>query len=168
MARNRNISEQTGLAELFEICTTKKVAWGEEDLGDIFRHQLDAPLLRELELSGSALRSLDLDKAASKGTPIRTFDDLLHSSCPPLGLLRHVKDFAKDAQHRLSDALPAPVTDALYVLTLAVALTRRGDRISAMDDSDLRRGFEWVSGQSWIEASLRQIAEEAIALLGKR
>jgi hypothetical protein len=168
MARSRNIAEQSGLAQLFEICTTKKVGWSDEDYGDIFRHLLDAPILRELELGGGVLQSLDLGNVAPEGRPIQTFDELLRNPYPPLELLRCVKDFAKGAQHRTTGALPAPIAEALYVLTVAVALTRRGIKISALNDSDLRQGFEWASQQSWIGVTFRQLADEAIVSLETR
>jgi hypothetical protein len=167
MARIRNRAESSGLAELFEICVTKAIQWGADDLADVFHHQLGTPLLEKLRPTIEQLQALEsgADADALNRKRITTLGDLLSDSRPPLDLLRLVKDDAKEAESRSGDAPPLMVARAVYILTLAVALVRLGERISAMTDSDLLEGFTWIAKQFWIDAAFHQLAGEAILLL---
>jgi hypothetical protein len=152
-----------GLARLLAIGSGEFFGWGELELEEILRHQLRAPLLADLRPDASQIRKLGLEIAGSDPEPPETFGDLLDHPGPSVALLSLAKDYAKTADKRLDDPLPPPVAQALYVLLIAAAFVRLGERISTMDDAALRVSLSWAADQQWIEDSHRQLANDALA-----
>ena len=95
-----------------------------------------------------------------------TFGSLLSDPMPPPDLLVQVKDFAKINREHSDSAFPREIATMLYYASIAVALVRRGERITSLDDSGLRAGLAWASDQSWADQATRRIAEQASKLLG--
>ena len=56
--------------------------------------------------------------------PLRTFRELFHHPRPPVELLRLTKDFAKGRAGRSDAAVPKPIAEVLYTLSIVVAITR--------------------------------------------
>jgi hypothetical protein len=136
----------------------------------ILSGQLAAPLLFDTSRLPEATRLDLLHRSQTGASPLRTFGDLLRHPQPPIELLCLVKDYAKglsDAPPEATHAVPAEIATCLYFATLAAALVRCGQRISALDDRALCRGFEWASFQSWISADLRTLLREAARMLGR-
>src|SRR4051795_11531353 len=101
--------------------------WPSADLGEILRHQLDAPLSSVLPGQPDAVR----------------VGELLNDPTPQVELLRDLKTFAKSADTRPDGPLPREVATALYYAAILAALVRGGDRITELDDAALRVGTEW-------------------------
>ena len=95
-----------------------------------------------------------------------TFGSLLADPMPPTDLLVQVKDFAKINREHSDSAFPREIATMLYYASIAVALVRRGERITSLDNSGLRQGLAWASDQSWADQATRKIAEQASELLG--
>ena len=151
------------LEHLLAIGTGDFVDWGDRELADILQHQLQAPLLADLRPHASQIQSLGLENRGPDAMPLDTFGDLLSHPCPTLDLLRLAKDFAKGADSRINDPLPAAIAQALYLLVIAAALLAHGERITSMDDAALREGLAWVASQKWVDRSQRRIAANALA-----
>jgi len=135
--------------------------WRPQELGAVFRHQMAAPVSVDLaglgpEVSGK-LRTL----ADASGLLLKNFQDLFQHPDPPVELLELVKQFAKANRGQPESALPTEVATALYYLSIAAALVRLGQRITALSDEDLRRGFLIVIGQEWLDAVSRELLEAA-------
>jgi hypothetical protein len=161
-----NDNQDSRLSRLFEIGFGNAVGWGEGELANILDHQLRAPILADLQPNATLLQSLGLGKVRRGDAALETFGDLLKHPRPPLLLLQLAKEFAKTADNQLFDPLPPPVAEALYLLIIAAALVRNGQRITTMDDEEFLTGLEWLANQQWIAAPWRELAADAQAALG--
>jgi hypothetical protein len=150
------------LAGLFEIGSGKPAGWADDELSDIFSHQLRAPLLTDLKPPAAQLESLGLANLSPDGPPLTTFGDLLAHPSPTLPLLQLAKDFAKTADNRLEGPLPSPVAVALYYAIIAAALVTHGVKITEIDNAALQNGLEWLQKQHWITSGTRQLAGRAL------
>ena len=137
--------------------------WGEQELGDILRHQLRAPLLFDLGKLTPA-GEVELRQFAHAGGRIESFGDLLHHRAPPVELLVLVKEFAKSGRTG-HGSLPREIATLLYYASIAAALVRQGRRITRMEDAGLREGLRWAVGQPWVDEPTRQVLREAIEKL---
>jgi hypothetical protein len=140
-----------GLAALLNSGSVNARLWRPQELEAIFRHQLTAPVL--VDLGG-----LDVGTAAklkeltdSQGLLLKSFSELFHHPTPPVELLVLAKEFAKANMNHPESALPHEIATAIYYLSIAAAWVRLGERISKLQDADLRRGFSWVCVQDWID-----------------
>lgn len=125
--------------------------WQPEELGAIFRHQLQTSLAVDLGVTG----------------PPNTFGELLQDPRPPLELLIRTKDFGK--QHRNDPASPLPhdIATVLYFAGIVAALTRCDQRITQLDDDSLRAGIEWVMALPWLDEPTRALFNEGRNRAGK-
>jgi hypothetical protein len=165
MQQDEKYNPPSRLVRLFEICADKAVAWSESDLKDIFQHQLSMSLMEELQPAACEFHTLNLATIAPDQQMPHTFSELFAIAHPPIALLRLAKDYAKQADAQADDSLPPEVASALYTLSIAAALVRLNERITAMNDDDLRRGFDWVFNRWWIDAPSRDLAKQALAKL---
>jgi hypothetical protein len=151
-------TEPARLAEMMTLDATPPRLWSPDELGVILRHQLSVPLELDLgEPSGDAATGAD-----SRPMPSCTFADLLHHPEPPLAMLRRAKRFAKACKSDPNGPLPDEVATVLYYATIAVALLRCRQCITAMDDVALRAGFGWALLQVWVDDRTKSIFEEAL------
>src|SRR5947209_628529 len=102
-------SESGRLSRLMNLEETTPEQWEPEDMAEMARHQLSAPLefdLSTVPASGTRpkLRG-EILKKAGKGR-IETFEDLLFSPDPPLELLALSKKFFKDRVRACGRATP--------------------------------------------------------------
>jgi hypothetical protein len=129
------------------------------DLAVILRHQLAAPLAEELAspVCGAASREEPLNLDGS----IKTFADLLHAADPPLDLLRRTKELAKSCRAN-PEMLPPEVATLFYYAAILVARQRHGQRITQLDDNNLRSGVEWSLQQPWVDQRTKSLFQEGI------
>jgi len=141
--------------------------WQAEELGAMLKHQLAAPL--EFDFSFlEAERPPSLDALAkTQGPPIRTFGDLLHHPRPPLELLQSAKEFAKGLRSRADAPVPEEIATMLYLLSILVALTRCGRRITKLDEQGLRQSLDWALTQPWLDQASRDLLEEGYQAIEK-
>ncbi|MGA1238145.1 MAG: hypothetical protein ACO34E_14930 [Limisphaerales bacterium] len=135
------------LARLLRVGEGDDEQWRPDELRAILAHQLEAPLVADLSGQG--------------GEGIRTFGELFGHVRPPVGLLRQIKEYAKVHREHPLSALPSEVTTVLYYTSIVVARLRLGESITALEDSAVRLGVEWVLGQGWVTDELRELMIEA-------
>src|SRR4051812_49312419 len=109
------------LATLLDVGGRDPNFWMPEELKDVLRHQLQAPLLFDLKTVDREVRAAADGPASLPGwkrpTPERapevappaSFGDLLQHPRPPLELLRLTKEFAKASDSRSDNPLPPEV-----------------------------------------------------------
>ncbi len=161
-------SEPAELAELMELAEQPQNLWRSNELGAVLRHQLHAPV--GFDLGGLEAAEVQGLRPVGEGGDllINSFADLFHHPHPPLGLLRLVKQFAKANRAHPDSPLPVEVAALLYLLSIAVARLRCGERISSLDDDALREGLKWASEQCWLDNPTRSLITEAMDSLGAR
>jgi hypothetical protein len=142
-------SEPSQLAEAMAIDPARPDVHSPEELAAILKHQLDTPLSFDLG---------EVDDPASV-----TFGDLLFGQQEPsLELLQRVKCFAKFCKSTRDGPLPVEVATVLYFASIVRASTSCNTNISALDESGLRRGANWVLGQTWVRGPVRTFFESFI------
>jgi hypothetical protein len=152
------------LARLFSLSEATP-SWYPEELADIWRHQLNAPLTLDLAETGSESANTIARLSGVSPAPLRTFGDLLTHPWPPLKLLRLVKDFAKVRRTQKHSGYPPEVATALYYAVIALALSRQGVHITQLSAEDLRHGFEWATELTWLDEPTRQLLSHALGTL---
>jgi hypothetical protein len=136
------------LARLLRVGEADDEQWRPDELRAILVHQLESPLV--VDLSGRG------------GDGVRTFGELFGHVQPPLGLLRQIKEYAKVHREHPLSSLPSEVTTVLYYTSIVVARLRLGESITALEDSAVRLGVEWVLGRDWVTDDLRELMIEAL------
>jgi DNA-directed RNA polymerase specialized sigma24 family protein len=96
-----------------------------------------------------------------------TFANLFEHPRPLLDLLEFIKDYAKENRTDAESPMLREVSTVLYYVSISVALTRCGQRITSHDDAGLRQGFQWVIDQVWVDENLRQLLHEGIQSLNE-
>jgi len=144
------------LAQLIASVNSKEGCWGPEELGDVLRHQLAAPLeVGEASTVAEAVSLSPEDERALR--EIKNLGDLFAHPQPPLALLKLAKDFAKSNHECPNSPLPREVASVIYFGAIVTALLRCGKRITSLDDISLMAGFDWAAGQEWIGAQMREL-----------
>lgn len=136
--------------------------WSPEDYEPLLAHELRTPLRDELDRLARDPALPTADKAWLE----KSFAELFMHPEPPVPLLWEVKDFAK-TQRLLGGHLPQEVATVLYYAAVAVALCRRGERISSLTDSELVKGIEWVLARDWVHRKLKGVFTDARRRLGE-
>jgi hypothetical protein len=99
------------------------------------------------------------------GNPLMTLGQLLHHPEPPVELLKLVKRFAKICRNDPDNALPSQIVMLLYYGSIALAWTRRRERISDLAPATLRKGLKWLLAQPWLDGDVRTLLAEGLAQL---
>jgi len=163
-------SDPQSLTQMLSLDAGDEKLWSLEELGAILEHQLSAPLECDLGRldSGLARRPRKVNSAAHpEGTrPLKSFRDLLSHPSPPLRLLELTKQFAKACRNNPHGPLPDEIATVLYFLSIAVAMTRCGQRITKMDDRSLEFSLNWALRQPWLDEATRGILQEGLNALG--
>ena len=129
--------------------------WNPQELGEILRHQLAAPL--ELELAPGAIP----DAKTQRG--IKTFADLFMCPAPSLEVLKAVKDFAKSHIDQADAPVPREVASVLYYACIILARRHHATRITTLSDAGLRKGVQWLLHQDWLGEAERSVLTDGIA-----
>jgi hypothetical protein len=149
-----------------DLGTTPLTPCSAEELAALLRQQLAAPISVDLEgldaRHAAALKGL----SDAQGLLLKSFDDLFQHPHPPLELLELVKEFAKTHRKHPHSTLPNEIATLLYYASLASALARRNKRISRLNEEELRRAFDWVFGQPWVDERTKNLMAEAVRCLG--
>jgi hypothetical protein len=153
------------LANLMALGDQTARVWRPEELGAVFRHQMAAPVSVDLGSLDPGVSGKLKTLTDASGLLLKSFRDLFQHPAPPPELLCLVKEFAKLNRDQPDSLLPADVASVLYYLSIAAALTRWGERISALSDDGLLRGFAWAMSQNWIDEPARELLRSASALL---
>jgi hypothetical protein len=135
--------------------------WHPDELAAVFRHQIAAPVSVDLGSLDPGIRGKLKTLTEASGLLLKSFRDLFQHPAPPLELLRLVKEFAKLNREQRESLLPSDLATVLYYLSIAAALVRWGERISALTDDELRRGFAWTLSQDWIDEAARELVVSA-------
>lgn len=127
------------------------------ELRALWRHQLGSPFQFDLgniePNEGARLREL----SAAEGLLLRSLGELLQHPHPPLELLRLAKDFAKAHEQSPDAPLPPEMSRVLYYAAVAAAWARCGCRMTALDDGQLRRAFDWALAQPWVDDATKEL-----------
>ncbi len=153
------------LARIIGLGTEATPQWGDQDLTEMFAHQLSASLMDDLQ----NLNGVDLDQlyawVTSVNPPITTFGDLFFHANPPIELLKQTKEYAKACRDDVSCLIPDSIASTLYYACLAVGRTRCGIWLTTMSPAAIRQGFRWAVDQPWVEPDLRSIFTQALEML---
>ena len=79
-------------------------------------------------------------------------------------LLRSIKKSAKWSKHQDDYAIPVPITKLTYTLAIALALVDHGERISSVDDEQMRLNFRWALKRPWLDERLRPKLQVALRI----
>ncbi|MCX6924146.1 MAG: hypothetical protein NT154_13185 [Verrucomicrobia bacterium] len=149
------------LASVLALDTDSPRVWRPEELGAVFQHQMASPVSVDLGSLDPGLTGKLRTLTDASGLLLKSFRDLFQHPAPPLELLRLVTDFAKLNREQRESLLPSDVATVLYYLSIAAALVRWDERISALSDDELRRGFAWANSQNWIDEPARELLGSA-------
>jgi hypothetical protein len=164
---DRDIRNSTAesLAKMMAIEAGESALWDTQDLGEILRHQLAAPL--ELDIIGVDQSLVaQLHSKWNTDPPIQTFGDLFGHASPPVEFLELTKQFAKKSRSDADSPLPEEVAVILHLLSIVVAMTRCGKRITKLDDQGLCYGLIWALEQSWLDEATRATLQSGMDQLG--
>jgi len=154
-------AEARQLAQFMDLGSDSDGLWSPGELAAVFRHQLESPVqFPFVDIGGQSAESVRAicSEAAPK---IETFRDLFVHPKPPLELLRMTKDYAKACRAQGESPIPAEVATMLYVLSILVARTSRGQRITELNDQSLRQIAGWAAERPWIDEPIRQLLDAA-------
>lgn len=143
------------LAKMMDISAGQQRLWQPEELGAIFEHQLSAVVQFDLSGLDPGLAEKLQTLSAAEGLLIKSFMDLFHHPHPPVELLELTKRFAKASRSHPDSPLPDEVASLLYFLSIVVAMTKCGRRITQLDDESLRSGLMWALEQPWLDEQTR-------------
>ena len=132
------------ISDILGIGADTATLWRPDELAAIFRHQMAAPVVFDLESLGTAKARRLANLTAAQGLVLKSFADLFQHNSPPLELLQLTKDFAKRNRDQPESVLPTEIATLLYFASIAAALVHRGERITRLSNSELRGGFEWA------------------------
>ena len=150
-----------GLYRILDLTASPTADWSDEELAAVLDCQLSTPLADDLP----AVTGIDAQavRHAAQGIepPIETFGQLFLHPTASLEVLDWVKSFAKRLREHPDEPLPQPVVMVLYYLALSTALIRHNQRLTSLKDETFANGLRWALGQAWIDASNRQILQDA-------
>jgi hypothetical protein len=107
--------------------------WQPDELGAIFRHQLQSRI-----------------EGASK-----TFGEVLRD--PQIEDLKLVKEFGKLHRNDPASPLPRDIATVLYFAAIVAARKHCRQTITNLDEDSIRRGVEWAVAQPWLYETTRSL-----------
>lgn len=122
--------------------------WTEQDLQAIWRHQLRTALAEQFG-------SREFEPAET------TFEQLFALEAPNLERLQQIKRFAKESAAS-RDGLPRDVAGVLYLVAIAAARLRLGEKITETADGPLAEKLRWAASQSWLDPQTAEMLQTAI------
>jgi len=139
--------------------------WAQQEMRAMWEHQMAAPIEADLDMVQPPNSSAAGEPAEAAGFVGKSFRDLLENSNPPLSLLKLTKDFAKRTFKEAEDSQFKEIAAALYYASYAAGLTHCGQRLGGMDTVELRGGFDWALGRTWLDGQTRKHISDGRALL---
>lgn len=94
-----------------------------------------------------------------------TIGDALRDEHPSLDTLKALKHWFNLQRFSPAGDVPPPLANGLYLLVLAAALTKCGQRITGLADTQFRSGLEWLAAQRWLAKDLQRIVLNAQSTL---
>jgi hypothetical protein len=150
-----------GLARFLSLEEEASDLWEPKEMEAMWQHQLAAPLDLDLDtLGGGTLRDLK-DPAELDFLHGKTFGELFADAQPPLGLLKLVKEFAKQMLKDSADAQVKQLASVLYYVSYAAAWIRWQTPIGTMNEAELASGLSWAAERAWLDAGTRQLISAA-------
>lgn len=145
------------LAHLFDADDPEAVLWQQDEFEAILQHQLDARLETDIHPGANV--------TASRAAPLRqTFREVLCNPQSSLASIELIKKFSKE-QMSTRLGLPYDVAAVLYYASIGAALVHLNKRISSLDETSLRTGFDWLLALPWIDEPIRELARQSVARL---
>jgi hypothetical protein len=147
---------------LAPLLTSKPLDWNDDDLAVMWRHQLQLPLLGQIDLSEDLMQQTI--SPLGGGDPSEwSLGELLFHGCPPVAWLEGVEISAKRMTRE--GILPRPIASMLYLAAVASALAKRDKRTTRSSDEVLRLGFSASLSVAWIDEPTRALLQSATAKL---
>ena len=140
-------------ARMWERLRDRAPIWREDEIGEVWRHQLTAPV-----------------EGWAAGVPPRpvTCGQLLHGEWPESEGLRLLKDFAKANRDHPASELPREIAAVLYLAAIAAARVRLRSSLSTLTSSALLAGWEWAERRPWLDEATRILFRGALSDLAQR
>ena len=154
-------SNPQALSTMLEFREVYRHQWSPQELADMLRHQLAAPL--HVSLGALSAEAADeIRKAQPPVDPLLTLGQLLHHEHPPVELLRLVKRFAKMCRCDPENPLPSEIVMLLYHASICSALVTAKQSISDLTPAAMKRGLSWLSCQIWIDEATRSLLKRGL------
>lgn len=158
----------TALARLVEASLEAGQRWGPADYAAIFNHQLGCPIRDALPGLPAERFAVVKDWCERRCPPVVSLGDLLADPAPSARVLRTVKAWAKRSGAGEDGVLPHEVADVLYHLCIAVAFAKCGERVSRLDTSQMKAGFEWALRRCWVPSGIHDLFRAGLRTLEAR
>ena len=149
------------LSRLLESVNGSEGGWSQDELCQVWQHQLASAL-------GSDLDESETGTTEITATQINTFKDLFWHPSPPVEFLRLVKGFAKQHLDHPHSPLPKEIATGLYYLSIVTALIRTDHLISRLDDDTLKQGFKWGLQQPWLDEDTKELLQVGLVRLAAK
>jgi hypothetical protein len=153
--------------DLIDLDPEPRRVWQAHELSAILSHQLSVTLA--VELGQQSLDAIGQLAGRRGADPQRmTLGQLLlHAHPDPeVGLLRLVKDFARNHLSDPLSPLPTEVASVVYFAAIAAGIVHCRQEITSLDERAMRDGFQWALSQQWLDAPLRELFHAAISHVG--
>ncbi|MBA2706866.1 MAG: hypothetical protein H0U59_03570 [Gemmatimonadaceae bacterium] len=157
------MSNPKHLAGLVSLSGDDAPQWAPQELGAMWKHQLEAPLQFDLSTIAKDVDATITQMTRADPRPLGRFVDLFRHPRPPLELLQWTKDFAK--AQTSGEGMPPEIAAALYYASILLARMRCNRRISELDDAALYRGSARIMEQPWLDPETREFFSTALASL---
>ena len=152
------------VGELVSLGSAPRFSWETTDFESILRHQLSLSCKREMENAGEVAGAPRNSPSEAAATP-SDFKSVLVSETPSLEMLVSIKEFAKLVASDPQFSLPDEVAKVLYFAAITVARLQLDERISRLNDVELRYGCGWTTSRQWVPECLKQIFRKALTVL---
>ena len=158
-------SDPNRLADILGLDESAAGSWSQEDMSQIWQHQLGASIeseIRELGAESVAAMRLWLDHQPQ---PRLTFEDLLLGPGPSVTPLTTIKQFVRKLLRNRYRDQPREIHEMLYVTSIAAAWVFHRVRITQLDTEHFLRNLRWAIDKEWIDERTRSVLEGCIEAL---
>jgi hypothetical protein len=153
------------LAQMMDLEGPELESWGADELSAVLRHQLETPILFDLEGCDSQIQRNLHALVDVHGHLRRSFGSVLHLADAPVELLVLTKEFAKSMLAHPDSAMPTPIAEVLYYASIAAALVWHNHWISQLSADELAACFRRLAAQPWVDDATRQVLQAGIQKL---
>ena len=161
------LSGPAGLARVLAQDQPDATLWAQQEMQAMWEHQMLAPIETDLDIAKPPDSSHVSDSVEAAGFVGKSFRYLLENSNAPLALLKLTKDFAKRTFKEAEDSQLKEIAAALYYASYAAGLTHCNQRLGGMETLELRGGFDWAIGRSWLDEQTKKLLSEGRKLLNQ-